>query len=246
MNIGVILAGGIGQRMGADKPKQFLEVDGKAIIIYTLEAFERHPLIDAVEVVCVESFQQSLWEMVRQYGLSKVRWITPGGDNCQASTRNGIYNLEQECSPDDIVVLHMAANPLVEEEIITDCIRVTERYGNAASAEPVLAYTFMARDEQSSDRYIPREQVRLLNMPLGYRLGEMLEVYRAAYAEHKGIDGNVYADTLYVDYGKPVYFSKGSRRNIKITTPEDLLLFKAYLEIIREEEKQRGEVSGRH
>lgn len=237
MKVGIILAGGTGQRMGADRPKQFLKVHEKPIIVYTLEAFEKHPLIDVMEIVCVDGYQEILWKYVEQYNIRKVKWIVAGGDNCQASTRNGIYYLEGRCSPEDIVIIHMAANPLIEEEIISDCIRVTEKYGNAASAEPVLTYTFCVKDELCSDRYIPREKIKLLNMPLGYRFGEVLAVYKQAYKDKRGIDGNVYADTLYVDYGKPVFFSKSSRRNIKITTPEDLLLFKAYLEIIREEKK---------
>lgn len=234
MNIAVILAGGSGQRLGAAIPKQFLKVNGKPIIVYTLEAFQRHPLIDAIEVVCVDGYQEQIYEYAEEYRLSKLKWVTAGGENCQASTRNGIYNLEKHCSQDDIIILHMAINPLIEEDIISDCINVTKQYGNAASAEPVLSYTFCVADEISADAYIPREKIKLLNMPLGYRYGEVLSVYKQAYAEGKGIQGNVYADTLYVDYGKKVYFSKASKRNIKITTQEDVILFQAYLQIIQE------------
>lgn len=231
MNYAMILAGGVGKRMGASIPKQFIEVNGKPIIVYTLEIFENHPLIDGVEVVCVEGYQNLINEYVEKYNLKKVKYITIGGENCQDSIRNGLYNLEGICKDDDNVIIHMAANPLVEKDIITDCIDVTNKYGNAASAEPVLSYTFCVDDEVGSSSYIEREKIKLLNMPLGYKYGEVLDLYKRAYKEHKGIDGNVYADTLYVDYGKKVYFCKGSRTNIKITTQEDIELFKAYLSI---------------
>lgn len=239
MNTAVILAGGVGKRMGAPIPKQFIEVNGKPVMVYTLEAFQRHPLIDCIEVVCVDGYQETIWQYKEKYGLTKLKYVTTGGSNCQDSTRNGLYNLEGICAKDDIVILHMAANPLIEEDIITDCIEVTRKYGNAASADPVLAYTFCVADEVSADSYIQREKIKLLTMPLGYHYGEVLELYKQAYAEGRGIYGDVYADTLFVDYGKKVYFSKASRRNFKVTTQEDINLFKAYLQIIEAEGKEK-------
>lgn len=233
MNYAIILAGGVGKRMGAPLPKQFIEVYNKPIIVYTLEAFEKHPLIDVIEVVCVSGYEDLIKEYVEKFNLKKVKYITTGGESCQDSIRNGLYNLENICKPEDTIILHMAANPLIEEDVITDCIEVTNKYGNAASAEPVLAYTFCVADEISSDSYIEREKIKLLTMPLGYKYGEVLALYKQAYAEGKGVTGNVYADTLYVDYGKKVYFSKASKRNIKMTTQEDIELFKAYLDILK-------------
>ena len=241
MNVAVILAGGVGKRMGAPIPKQFIEVNGKPVMVYTLEAFERHPLIDMVEVVCVDGYQDQIWEYKGKYNLNKLEYVTTGGENCQGSTRNGLYNLEGICAEDDIVIIHMAANPLIGEDIITDCIEVTKKYGNAASADPVLAYSFCVADEISADSYIAREKIKLLTMPLGYRFGEVLQVYKQAYAEGKGIYGDVYADTLYADYGKKVYFSKASRRNFKVTTQEDIDLFKAYLLLDAERKEKEND-----
>lgn len=238
MNYAIILAGGVGRRMGATIPKQFVKVYDKPIIVYTLEVFERHPMIDVIEIVCVEGYQGLLQDYIQKFNLKKVKYITRGGDNCQASIRNGIYNLEGVCKDNDVIILHMAASPLVGEDIITDCIEVTKMHGNAASAESVLAYTFcVANDGIGADDYIEREKIRLLNMPLGYKFGEMIDVYKRAYKEGRGIEGNVYANTLYVDYGKEVFFCKSSRKNIKITTWEDVSLFKAYLNIIDEEKE---------
>lgn len=232
MNYAIILAGGVGKRMGASIPKQFIEVYDKPIIVYTLEKFEKHPLIDEIEIVCVEGYQELVKKYVEKFNLKKVNKIVTGGENCQDSTRNGLYALEDVCKENDSIIIHMAANPLIEEDIITDCINVTNKYGNAASAEPVLSYTFCVDEEGlGSSKYIQREKIKLLNMPLGYKYGEVLNIYKKAYQEQKGIKGNVYADTLYVDYGKKVYFSKGSRKNIKITTQEDIDIFKAYLNI---------------
>lgn len=232
MNYAIILAGGVGKRMGASIPKQFIEVYNKPIIVYTLEKFEKNQLIDEIEIVCVSGYEELISDYVKKFDLKKVKYITVGGENCQDSIRNGLYNLENVCNKNDNIIIHMAANPLIEEDIIIDCINVTNKYGNAASAEPVLSYTFCINDSnEGSDKYIEREKIKLLNMPLGYKYGEVLEIYKKAYEEKKGIYGNVYADTLYVDYGKTVYFSKGSRKNIKITTKEDIDLFKAYLNI---------------
>ena len=120
MVVGILLAGGVGKRMGANIPKQFLEVDGKPIILYPLEIMEKHPLIDAVEIVCVEGFIDSMWDIVMQNGLQKVKWITPGGETCQDSTKNGLDNLKGKLSADDIVLIHMTSYPLASAEIMSD------------------------------------------------------------------------------------------------------------------------------
>ena len=120
MVIGILLAGGLGQRMGALVPKQFLEVNGKPIICYPLDIMEKHPQIDAVEVVCVESFIDGMWDIIRQYGFNKVKWVTPGGDTCQESTWNGLKNLKGKISEDDIILIHMSSYPLANADIMTE------------------------------------------------------------------------------------------------------------------------------
>lgn len=122
MNVAIIIAGGSGHRMGQDIPKQFINVYDKPVLIYTLESFQRHPMIDAIEVVCIEGWDHVVWAYAKQFDISKLKWIVKGGDTGQESIRNGVYNLEGKCSPDDVVVIHDGIRPLVEPSVLTDGI----------------------------------------------------------------------------------------------------------------------------
>ena len=123
-NIGLLIAGGAGNRMHQDIPKQFLTVNERPVIVYTLEAFEKHPEIDAIGVVCIEGWEQVLMAYARQFNISKLKWVVPGGENGQASIRNGVFELKKHCAADDLVLIHDAIRPMVSAEIISDCIRV--------------------------------------------------------------------------------------------------------------------------
>ena len=133
MNVAVILAGGVGSRVGANRPKQFIEVLGKPVLAYTIEVFQNHQEIDAVEVVCHKSWKDYLNAMVEEYGLDKVKWVTDGGDTFQESVLNGINYLSDKISREDMVLVHFGASPFIKEDIITDCIRVCKEKGNAIS-----------------------------------------------------------------------------------------------------------------
>lgn len=126
MNVPIILAGGVGSRVGADKPKQFIEILGKPVLVYTIEAFQNHPDIDAIEIVCIKSHIDYLKGLIEEYKLDKVRWIAEGGEDFQHSVINGVNNLKGKLSDDDIVLVHYGASPFVSEEIITDAIRVAK------------------------------------------------------------------------------------------------------------------------
>ena len=134
MNVPIILAGGVGTRMGADRPKQFIEIFGKPILVYTIEIFQNHPEIDAIEVVCVKSHVDYLKELVEEYNLDKVKWITPGGKEFQDSVVNGINNLKGVLSDDDIVLFQYGASPFTSDDIISDAIRVCKEKGNSSPA----------------------------------------------------------------------------------------------------------------
>ena len=138
MNIAVILAGGVGKRMGTDIPKQFIEVLNKPIIIYTLERFEKHPEIDAIEIVCIESHINYIRKLISDYDISKVKWVVSGGETFQESVFNGINNLKKECTGNDNVLIHMSVSPFVEDDIISDSLKICNEYGNAISANPCL------------------------------------------------------------------------------------------------------------
>lgn len=225
----VIIAGGSGRRMGQDIPKQFINVYDKPILIYTLEGFQNHPDIDAIEVVCLEGWQDLVWAYAKQFNIDKLKWVTPGGSTGQESIRNGVYNLEGKCAKDDIIIIHDGIRPLVDSFVLSDVIAVCRKHGNAVTAMPYNEQIFVADDDSSTTRYIPRETIRRVSTPQAYIFDELDAAYHTAFEKKIGIFGSVYTNTMMVDLGKRLYFAAGSDKNIKLTTKDDLELFKAYL-----------------
>ena len=231
MNVALILAGGSGQRMHQDIPKQFIPIHDKPVIIYTLEAFQNHEKIDAIEVVCLDGWHDILRAYAKQFNISKLKWIVSGGATGQESIRSGVVNLRGHCRADDIVIIHDGIRPLVDVSVLTDVIETCEVYGNAVTAMPYNEQIFRIRDEHTTCEYIPREQIRRVATPQAYTFGKLDWAYEKAFSEKIGIYGSSYANTLMVDLGEVLHFSRGSDRNIKLTTRDDLELFKAYLQL---------------
>lgn len=231
MNVAIIIAGGVGTRMGRDIPKQFIKVDGKTVLAYTLESFQKHPLIDAIEVVCIKGWEDVLMEEVRKYGISKFKCKVEGGTSCQESIRNGIYNLEGKCSDGDIVIIHDGIRPLVDEEVLTDVIETARKYGNGVTSLPYNEQIFVVSEEDPSTtvQYIPRETLRRVSTPQAYRFDLLESKYREAFEKGIGIYGSSYSNTMMVELGVRLHFAAGSDKNIKLTTPDDLAIFKGYL-----------------
>ena len=227
MNIGLIIGGGSGKRMGQDIPKQFLTVNEKPVIIYTLEAFQKHPQIDQIAVVCLEGWEQVLWAYARQFNISKLAYVVPGGANGQDSIRNGIMELEKHASADDLVLIHDAIRPMVSAEIISDCIRVTREKGCAITTIPCAEAMLTTDDQSSSSGSFPREQLKRTQTPQGFRLGDICDLHRRAL--QRGITSSVASCTLKIEMGEQVWFCAGSEKNIKLTTGEDIDIFKALL-----------------
>jgi len=230
MNIAIILAGGLGKRMGSEIPKQFIKILGKPVIIYTLEVFENNPEIDAIEVVCVADYIEDLWSYSKINNITKLKWIIPGGDSCQDSIRNGVINLEDICKDEDIILLAMSVSPLIDDEIISDSLAVCRRYGNAIAGSESI-YNFSKLEEGSyANSYILKEKCITLNMPWTFRYKKLLWAYKKAYSENIATDANSYTPTLMIDLGETIYFSKDSQKNkLKLTTFDDLDLFEGYL-----------------
>lgn len=231
MVIGMLLAGGIGQRMGADVPKQFLQVGGKPIVCYPLDIMEKHSEIDEIEIVCVRDFIDDMWGIVKRCGYRKVKWITSGGATCQESTWKGLKNLKGRMSEEDIVLIHMTSYPLASAESMSECIASAKKNGNGCTARPVLCSAYFTDDHRTSTKQIDRDKLMLCTIPYAFHFGECLELYEKAYREKKGVDGNVFTNTLYCDYGKRIYFTKDSDWNLKITAPNDIKLLEAYLKL---------------
>lgn len=229
MNVAIIIAGGVGIRMGQDIPKQFINIYGKPVIIYTLEEFQKHPLIDSIEVVCIDGWHDVLWAYAKQYGINKLKWIVSGGKTGQESIRNGVYNLEDKLNADDIVIIHDGIRPLVEEAVLSDVIVKCKQYGNAVTSMPYNEQIFVIDDEISTTKYIPRETLRRVSTPQAYKFGKLVEKYHEAFEKEIGIYGSSYTNTMMVELGERLYFAVGSDKNIKLTTSDDLEIFKGYL-----------------
>ena len=231
MNIAVIIAGGSGHRMGQDIPKQFINVYDKPVLIYTLEGFQDHPQIDAIEVVCIDGWHDVLRAYAKQFNITKLKWIVSGGDSGQESIRNGVYNLEGKASADDIIVIHDGIRPLVDASVLTDVLLKAKEFGNAVTSMPYNEQIFIVNkeDETTTTQYIPRETLRRVSTPQAYRFDILDKRYHEAFEKKIGIYGSSFTNTMMVELGETLHFASGSDKNIKLTTKDDLELFKAYL-----------------
>lgn len=226
-NIALLTAAGASSRMHQDIPKQFLTINDRPVIIYTLEAFEKHPEIDAIAVVCLSGWEQVLMAYARQFNITKLRYVIPGGVSNQDSIRKGIYELEQHFSGDDIVLIHDGNRPMVSAEIISDCIRVARQYGNAIPAIPCAEAILQTDDGMMSSCAYPREQLRRTQTPHAFPLARICDLHRRA--QKAGIQDTAASCALMIELGERVFFSVGSEKNIKLTTLDDIDIFKALL-----------------
>lgn len=227
-NIALIIAGGVGARTHQDIPKQFIHVHDKPIIIYTLSVFQNHPQIDAIEVVCLEGWYDVVWAYAKQFGISKLENIVPGGKTGQDSIRNGLYDIAKRYKEnDDIVLIHDSIRPLVSADIISDNIRVCREKGNATAVIPCTSVMLKTEDSMVSTDQVPRDNLKITQTPQAFFINELLEVH--AKAIKMDLLPSIASCALYIEMGMPVYLSNGSEKNIKITTSEDIEIFESLL-----------------
>ncbi len=231
MNVALIIAGGSGNRMGQDIPKQFLNVFDKPVLIYTLEGFERQKEVDAIVVVCIDGWEKMVRAYANQFNITKLRYIVAGGSSAQESIRNGVESLAEMCAGHDIVIIHDGIRPMVEPTVLTDVVAKAKAYGNAVTSMPYNEQIFIVdeADESTTTRYIPRETLRRVSTPQAYRYDLLRDKYREAFETGVGIGGSNYTNTMMVQLGVRLHFAAGSDKNIKLTTKDDLELFKGYL-----------------
>lgn len=228
-NYGILLAGGVGKRMQMEIPKQFIEVEGKPIIAYSLENFQRNPQIEKIVVICVKDWIKQLKEIVEKYSLSKVKWIIEGGSTGHDSIRNGVFFLRDKTAPDDYIIVHDAVRPVLPQKAIDEVIRVAHDKGNASSSiacHPPIVYT---DDFESGIKDVDREHVMLTASPQAFKYSLALKCYERAEQENR--HDFTFTSSLLIHCGERVYFAKGTISNIKITTKEDLALFGALLKV---------------
>lgn len=227
MNIALIIAGGKGQRMNQEIPKQFLNVNDKPVIIYTLEAFQTHPDIDKIGVVCVDGWHDILKAYARQYKIDKLDWVVSGGENGQSSIRNGVFEAERRYGGSDIILVHDAIRPMVSHEIISDCIVQCKEHGSAIVVTPCNTVILRRTIGDASDEVVPRDQLAVTQTPQAFPIKKLADAHRRAL--ERGITNSIASCSLMIELGEPVHFSIGTETNIKLTTPDDLKIFKALL-----------------
>lgn len=232
MNIALITAAGKGSRMNQEVPKQFMPIKNKPLIIYTLEVFQKHPNIDAIIISCLPGWNQIMEAYVKQYNISKVKWIVDGGNNGQSSIKNALVELEKHCSKDDIVLIHDGNRGLVSEEIISDSIVVCKENGGAVATIACNEVIVKTTDSLSSNEFLNRDELKRTQTPHTYPLGKLLWAHEEA--GKRGIDNTVATCDLMMRLGETIHFSIGSEKNIKITTPVDVEIFQALLSIDEE------------
>ena len=232
MNYVILLAGGFGKRMGADIPKQFIKIEGKPIIVYSIENFQRNDQIKKIVVVCVKEWIDYVKELVKEYSLTKVEWIIEGGSTGHDSIKNGVFFLKDKVNPDDFIIIHDAVRPILPQKAIDEVLRVAHEKGNASSSivcHPPIVYT---EDGQSGVTDIDREHVMLTASPQAYKYSLVSRCYEKAEVENK--NNFTFTSSLLIHYGERVYFAKGTTSNIKVTKKEDIALFEALLNIPEE------------
>lgn len=223
----LIIAGGVGERTGNKVPKQFLNIFDKPIIIYTLEAFQKHKEVDAITVVCLDGWHEFLKTYCQQFGISKLVSVVSGGVNGQNSIYNGIVDISTRCKGDDIVIIHEATRPLVSGDIISDSIRVCKEFGGAVAAVSCNDAMLNMSSYDTANKYIPRETLVKAQNPHTFPLDKLLWAHKLA--KERMITDSVATSTLMAELGEPLHLSKGSEKNFKITTNEDIEIFKAII-----------------
>lgn len=229
----VLLAGGIGSRLGGSMPKQFLSLNDKPVIVHTLENFERNSKIDGITVVCIKDWIPHLKEILLEYRISKVTDIVAGGETGHDSTRNGIFSLSSKLSDNDYVIIHDAARPILPQAAINEMLKVAHEKGNASLAIPCYETVIYTDDGVSGMEELDRSKIMRIQTPQAYRYKPLFELYMKADEENK--HDFIYADLVLIYYGETVYFSRGFTNNIKITRKEDIPLCKALMTFSEEE-----------
>jgi len=228
VNYALIFAGGTGQRMNTrTRPKQFLELYGKPIIIYTLEAFDNHPDIDGIVVVCLEDWIPFLKKKIEHYDVAKVRAVVPGGRTGQESIRRGLDALEELADDDAVVLIHDGVRPLVSSETISDCVASVRERGSAIAVSPAIE-TILQESDGVVESITDRSECRLAKAPQSFWLADILAAHR--WAESEGLQDFIDSASLMKRFGARLFTVPTGPENIKITTPSDFYIFRAFID----------------
>lgn len=229
MNYVVIFAGGAGKRMNTrTRPKQFLTLHGKEIIIYTLEHFENHPEIDGISIVCIESWMEYLKKLLNKYQIKKVKWISAGGSTGQESIYNGLDAMRNDIAHDSVVLIHDGVRPLIDEQLISENIRMTKEKGNGITVVPATETVMLMDENNHIIQSVDRKRCRVVRAPQSFIYSALLKAHDEARAD--GESDIIDSATLMSAKGYTLYPVLGKPENIKITTPSDFYTFRAIVE----------------
>ncbi len=230
----LIFAGGTGQRMNSQsKPKQFLEMHGKPIIIYTLEHFQMHEEIDNIVVVCLEAWIPKLKLLLQQYAITKVSVIVPGGVTGHLSIYNGLEAMKKYAKSDDIILIHDGVRPLINKELISKNIEAVKEYGNAITVEAARESVVQSVDGQNISEVPIRNEMYIAKAPQSFRYGRILALYERSYEEGKGFIDSAHLCSVYQE---PMHMVKSTKNNIKITEPADFYICQALYEAMENQQ----------
>lgn len=227
MNIGLVLAGGSGVRVGSDVPKQFIDIYGKPLIIYTLEAFNRNSDIDYIAVICKKDYEDILSKLIEKYSLNKVKWIVEGGCTRQSSVENGLRNLQDFCNEEDIILIHDGARPLISDKIINENIEKAKEYGAVNTVIPCTDTIVKSSKGDSIESVPSRAELFQCQTPQSFQYSVIMKAHE--YATKNNLSTATDDCQLVFGMGEKVYFAQGDKLNFKVTTKEDLCILKALL-----------------
>ena len=227
MNTAIILAGGVGSRMGVDRPKQFLMVQDKPIISYCLDIFQNHDEIDSVVVVVSEQWQDFVEEYAAKYGVTKIKGYAPAGKSRQHSIYNGLKCIDENVPDTDIVIVHDAARPLVSDQIISDCIKGATDYDGAMPVISVKDTVYQSKDGEEIGCLLKRSELFAGQAPESFKFRKYFDIPNQVTDEEIGATAG--SSEIAYRHGMEIRMVKGSERNLKITTIEDLETFETIL-----------------
>ncbi len=236
MNIAVILAAGVDPNFQMNIPKQFVNVNNRPVVVYTMEQFQKHPEIDAIMVACLAGWEKMIEAYARQFGIDKLQWIITGGSDGQETSRLATEKLVEVGHDNDVIILHDGIRPLVTEEIISDSIRVCRKNGMGIAAVYSMDNVMLTDGGKIGMETIPRHTFRRIQTPQTYRLGDLKQFHEEAATS--GVHGQVDTNNMVSRLGKQVSLSKGADLNIKINTVEDVEMFKVLYGMVHKEEEQ--------
>lgn len=231
MNYALIFAGGVGSRMNSKaKPKQFLEIHGKPIIIHTIEHFEMHSEIDSICIVIIEEWLDYTKKLIEKYNIKKVKWIVAGGGSALESQFNGLNAIRKsnDYSADSVVLIHDGVRPLINEILISDCIKEVNRFGSAVTVAPAVETIIRTGKNNIIQDTFQRSECQLARAPQCFRIGEIIDAHEKAKAE--GIYSFIDSTSMMLHFGYKIHTVEGPSENIKVTNPADFYICRALLD----------------